>query len=173
MEKELAEIRENRADLQAQWETEKSGLEKLAEIKAEIEQTRQAIEKYKREYDLNKVAELQYGKLAELERNLAVEEEKLIEKHKGGTRLIKEEVDEDDIAEVVARWTGVPVSRLLEGEVKKLAQLEEHLHKRVIGQDEAVVAVSDAGIPARAGLKESNRPVASLPFFAASGVGKT
>src|SRR6266849_1563015 len=173
LEKELAEIKEERAALQAQWETEKEGLEALAKIKAEIEKTKQAIEKAKREYDLNKVAELQYGKLDELERNLAVEEEKLIEKHKGGARLIKEEVDEDDIAEVVARWTGIPVSRLLEGEVKKLAQLEDHLHKRVIGQDEAVVAVSDAVIRARAGLKDPNRPIGSFIFLGPTGVGKT
>jgi ATP-dependent Clp protease ATP-binding subunit ClpB len=173
LEKELAEIKEKRAVLQAQWETEKGGLEKLAKIKAEIEQTKQAIEKYKREYDLNKVAELQYGKLAELEKNLAVEEQKLIEKHKGGARLIKEEVDEDDIAAIVARWTGIPVSRLLEGEVKKLAQLEQHLHKRVIGQDEAVVAVSDAVIRARAGLKDPNRPIGSFIFLGPTGVGKT
>src|SRR6267143_607951 len=173
LEKELAEIKEKRAALQAQWETEKEGLEALAKIKAEIEKTKQVIEKAKREYDLNKVAELQYGKLAELERSLAVEEEKLIEKHKGGARLIKEEVDEDDIAEVVARWTGIPVSRLLEGEVKKLAQLEEHLHKRVIGQDEAVVAVSDAVIRARAGLKDPNRPIGSFIFLGPTGVGKT
>src|SRR5208282_5499627 len=138
LEKELAEIKDKRATLQAQWETETGGLEKLAKIKAEIEQTKLAIEKAKREYDLNKVAELQYGKLASLEKELAADEEKLIEKHAGGKRLIKEEVDEDDIAEVVARWTGIPVSRLLEGEVQKLAHLEEHLHKRVIGQDEAV-----------------------------------
>ena len=173
LEKELAEIKEKRAVLQAQWETEKGGLEKLAKIKAEIEQTKQAIEKYKREYDLNKVAELQYGKLAELERNLAVEEQNLIEKHKGGARLIKEEVDEDDIAAIVARWTGIPVSRLLEGEVKKLAQLEQHLHKRVIGQEEAVVAVSDAVIRARAGLKDPNRPIGSFIFLGPTGVGKT
>ena len=173
LEKELAEIKEKRAELQAQWETERGGLEALAKIKAEIEKTRQAIEKAKREYDLNKVAELQYGTLAELERNLAVEEQKLIEKHKGGVRLIKEEVDEDDIAEVVARWTGIPVSRLLEGEVKKLAQLEDHLHKRVIGQDEAVVAVSDAVIRARAGLKDPNRPIGSFIFLGPTGVGKT
>ena len=99
----------------------KGGLEKLAKIKAEIEQTRLEIEKAKREYDLNKVAELQYGKLAGLEKDLAEDEAKLIEKDSGGKRLIKEEVDEEDIAEVVARWTGVPVSRLMEGEVQKLA----------------------------------------------------
>src|SRR5208283_6039664 len=97
-------------------------------------------------------AELQYGKLASLQKELGAEEEKLIQENAGGKRLIKEEVDEDDIAEVVARWTGVPVSRLLEGEVQKLAHLEDHLHKRVIGQDEAVSAVADAVIRARAGL---------------------
>ncbi|MDO8434975.1 MAG: ATP-dependent chaperone ClpB [Candidatus Binatus sp.] len=173
LEKELAEIKDKRATLQAQWETERGGLEKLAKIKAEIEQTKQGIEKAKREYDLNKVAELQYGKLASLEKELAAEETKLIEKHGGGDRLIKEEVDEDDIAEVVARWTGVPVSRLLEGEVQKLAHLEEHLHKRVIGQDEAVIAVSDAVIRARAGLKDPNRPIGSFIFLGPTGVGKT
>src|SRR5271154_868022 len=173
LEKELAEIKDKRATLQAQWETETGGLEKLAEIKAEIEQTRLAIEKAKREYDLNKVAELQYGKLASLEKDLAADEEKLIEKNSGGKRLIKEEVDEDDIAEVVARWTGIPVSRLLEGEVQKLAHLEEHLHKRVIGQDEAVTAVADAVIRARSGLKDPNRPIGSFIFLGPTGVGKT
>ena len=173
LEKELAEIKEKRATLQAQWENERGGLEKLAKIKAEIEKTKQAIEKAKREYDLNKVAELQYGKLASLEKELAENEQKLIEKHGKGDRLIKEEVDEDDVAEVVARWTGVPVSRLLEGEVQKLGHLEEHLHKRVIGQDEAVTAVSDAVIRARAGLKDPNRPIGSFIFLGPTGVGKT
>ncbi len=173
LEKELAEIKEKRATLQAQWENERGGLEKLAKIKADIEKTKQAIEKAKREYDLNKVAELQYGKLASLEKELAENEQKLIEKHGKGDRLIKEEVDEDDVAEVVARWTGVPVSRLLEGEVQKLGHLEEHLHKRVIGQDEAVTAVSDAVIRARAGLKDPNRPIGSFIFLGPTGVGKT
>src|SRR5271155_4908904 len=173
LEKELAEIKDKRATLQAQWETETGGLEKLAKIKAEIEQTKLAIEKAKREYDLNKVAELQYGKLASLEKQLAADEEQLIAKNSGGKKLIKEEVDEDDIAEVVARWTGIPVSRLLEGEVQKLAHLEEHLHKRVIGQDEAVIAVSDAVIRARSGLKDPNRPIGSFIFLGPTGVGKT
>src|SRR5580698_4797693 len=173
LEKELAEIKEKRAGLQAQWETETGGLEKLAKIKAEIEQTKLAIEKAKREYDLNKVAELQYGKLASLEKQLAADEEQLIAKNSGGKKLIKEEVDEDDIAEVVARWTGIPVSRLLEGEVQKLAHLEEHLHKRVIGQDEAVTAVSDAVIRACSGLKDPNRPIGSFIFLGPTGVGKT
>src|SRR5271154_1018794 len=173
LEKELAEIKDKRATLQAQWETETGGLEKLAKIKAEIEQTRLAIEKAQREYDLEKLAELQRGKLPSLEKELAAEEQKLIEKNSGGKRLLKEEVDEDDIAEVVARWTGIPVSRLLEGEVQKLAHLEEHLHKRVIGQDEAVIAVSDAVIRARSGLKDPNRPIGSFIFLGPTGVGKT
>ena len=156
-----------------QWEAETSGLEKLAKIKAEIEQTRLAIEKAQRDYDLGKLAELQRGKLPSLEKELAAEEQKLVQKNSGGKRLLKEEVDEDDIAEVVARWTGVPVSRLLEGEVQKLAHLEEHLHKRVIGQDEAVIAVSDAVIRARSGLKDPNRPIGSFIFLGPTGVGKT
>ncbi|HEY6394815.1 MAG TPA: AAA family ATPase, partial [Candidatus Binataceae bacterium] len=173
LEKELSEAKEKRSGLQAQWQSEKGGLEKLAQIKAEIEQTRLAIDKAKREYDLNRVAELQYGKLATLEKNFAAEETKLIEKARGGARLIKEEVDEDDIAGIVARWTGIPVSRLLEGEVQKLAHLEEHLHKRVIGQDEAVSAVADAVVRARAGLKDPNRPIGSFIFLGPTGVGKT
>ncbi len=172
LEKELAEAKDKRSALQAQWQSEKGGLEKLAKIKAEIEQTRQAIEKAKREYDLNKVAELQYGKLASLEKALADDESRLIKKG-GGDRLIKEEVDEDDIAAVVARWTGIPVARLLEGEVQKLAHLEEQLHKRVIGQDEAVSAVADAVVRARAGLKDPNRPIGSFIFLGPTGVGKT
>jgi ATP-dependent Clp protease ATP-binding subunit ClpB len=173
LEKELSDVKERRSQLQAQWQHEKGGLEKLAKIKAEIEQTRLAIDKAKREYDLNKVAELQYGKLAGLEKQLAEEEENLIKEHGGGERLIKEEVDEDDIAAVVARWTHIPVSRLLEGEVTKLANLEEHLHKRVIGQDEAVSAVADAVIRARSGLKDPNRPIGSFIFLGPTGVGKT
>ncbi|HUA33725.1 MAG TPA: ATP-dependent chaperone ClpB [Candidatus Binataceae bacterium] len=173
LEKELGDVKDKRAQLQAQWEQEKGGLESLAKIKAEIEQTRLAIDKAKREYDLNKVAELQYGKLAGLEKQLGGEEDKLIKQHGGGQRLIKEEVDEDDIAAVVARWTGIPVSRLLEGEVQKLAHLEEHLHKRVIGQDEAVSAVADAVIRARSGLKDPNRPIGSFIFLGPTGVGKT
>jgi len=171
LEKELAEVRERHDTLEAQWRKEKEGLEGLAKIKAEIEQTKQEIEKARREYDLNRLAELQYGKLAGLEKNLAEEEEALLKK--GGERLIKEEVDEEDIAAVVARWTGVPVSRLMEGEVEKLTHLEDELHKRVIGQDEAVSAVSDAVVRARSGLKDPNRPIGSFIFLGPTGVGKT
>ena len=172
LEKELAEVREKRDALRAQWQSEKGAVEKLAGIKAKIEQTRQEIEKAKREYDLNKVAELQYGTLAALEKELA-EGEARNTPAGGAARLIKEEVDEEDIAEVVARWTGVPVSRLMEGEVQKLSHLEEQLHKRVIGQDEAVQAVADAVVRARAGLKDPNRPIGSFIFLGPTGVGKT
>ncbi len=172
LEKELADVRERHDALQARWQEEKGGLEGIAKIKAEIEQTRLAIDKARRDYDLNKLAELQYGKLAGLEKQLASEESRLIAKA-SGERLIKEEVDEDDIAEVVARWTGIPVSRLIEGEVQKLTHLEEHLHKRVIGQDEAVSAVADAVVRARAGLKDPNRPIGSFIFLGPTGVGKT
>jgi len=173
IEKELAEVRERHDALQARWEEERAGLEGISKVKAEIEQTKLAIEKARRDYDLNKLAELQYGKLAALEKQLAAEEARLVSKAGGGERLIKEEVDEDDIAEVVARWTGIPVSRLLEGEVQKLAHLEEQLHKRVIGQDEAVSAVADAVVRARAGLKDPNRPIGSFIFLGPTGVGKT
>jgi ATP-dependent Clp protease ATP-binding subunit ClpB len=171
LEKELAEAREKRDALQGQWQSEKGAVEKLAGIKAQIEQTRVEIEKAKREYDLNKVAELQYGRLAALEKELADAEKRSAPP--GGTRLIKEEVDEEDIAEVVARWTGIPVSRLMEGEVQKLSHLEEELHERVIGQDEAVRAVADAVVRARAGLKDPNRPIGSFIFLGPTGVGKT
>ncbi len=173
LEKELKDAIENRDRLKAQWEAEKGALERLSALKSQIEETRVQIEKAKREYDLNKVAELQYGKLAELEKQLAAEEKKVQQKSGGAERLIKEEVDEDDIAEVVSRWTGIPVSRLMEGEVQKLAHLEEHLHKRIVGQDEAVSAVADAVIRARAGLKDPNRPIGSFIFLGPTGVGKT
>jgi ATP-dependent Clp protease ATP-binding subunit ClpB len=171
LEKELAEAQERRQNLLAQWQSEKESIEKLSKIKSAIEQTRHEIDKAKREYDLNRVAELQYGKLASLEKELAAAESATSKA--GAGRLIKEEVDEEDIAEVVARWTGIPVSRLMEGEVQKLAHLEEHLHKRVIGQDEAVSAVADAVIRARAGLKDPNRPIGSFIFLGPTGVGKT
>ncbi|MBF6569827.1 MAG: ATP-dependent chaperone ClpB [Candidatus Binataceae bacterium] len=173
LEKELAEAQEKRSALQAQWQSEKAELGRVASLKAEIEQTRLEIEKAKREYDLNRVAELQYGKLAGLEKRLAENESQL---HQGGAaaqRLIKEEVDDEDIAEVVARWTSIPVSRLMQGEVEKLAHLEDHLHQRVIGQNEAVSAVSDAVIRARAGLADPNRPIGSFIFLGPTGVGKT
>src|SRR5205823_3726416 len=139
----------------------------------EIEQTKQEIEKAERQYDLNKVAELKYGKLAQLERQLAQEEGRLGASQDGGRRLLKERVDEEDIAEVVSRWTGIPVSRLVEGEREKLVHLAEHLHKRVVGQDDAVTAVANAVLRARAGITHPNRPIGSFIFLGPTGVGKT
>ena len=171
LEKELGDLKAQQQQLRARWEVEKQAIARLRSLKEEIEKTKLAIEQAEREYDLNRAAELKYGKLAQLERQLADEDKRLHEQ--GSLQLIKEEVDEDDIAAVVARWTGIPVSRLLEGEKEKLLRLAEHLHKRVVGQDEAVDAVADAVIRARSGLKDPNRPIGSFIFLGPTGVGKT
>jgi ATP-dependent Clp protease ATP-binding subunit ClpB len=171
LEKELADLKAQQQQLRARWEVEKQAVARLRSLKEEIEKTRLAVEQAQREYDLNRAAELRYGKLAQLEKQLAEEEKRLHEQV--DMQLIKEEVDEDDIAAVVARWTGIPVSRLLEGEKDKLLRLAEHLHKRVVGQDEAVDAVADAVIRARSGLKDPNRPIGSFIFLGPTGVGKT
>jgi ATP-dependent Clp protease ATP-binding subunit ClpB len=170
LEKELANLKSRSDALKAQWQTEKQAVQKLRKLREQIEQTRVEIEQAERRYDLNKVAELRYGRLFQLEKDLKEAESEL---SKQGTKLIKEEVDEEDIAEVVSRWTGIPVSKLLEGEVQKLLHLEEELHKRVVGQDEAVQAVSEAVIRARSGLKDPNRPIGSFIFLGPTGVGKT
>jgi ATP-dependent Clp protease ATP-binding subunit ClpB len=172
LEKELAELRETASSRRAQWEAEKGVISSLRGLRQEIEETKLAIEKAEREYDLNKVAELKYGTLAQLEGRLAKEMERLSEQQ-SGKQLLKEEVDEEDIAEVVARWTGIPVARLVEGEREKLVHLPEHLHERVVGQDEAVQAVANAVLRARAGIKDPNRPVGSFIFLGPTGVGKT
>jgi ATP-dependent Clp protease ATP-binding subunit ClpB len=172
LEKELANLKENGDALKARWQEEKDRVQKLRDLREQIEQTKLAVEQAERQYDLNKAAELKYGKLNELERKLK-EAEAAIAEHAGADRLIKEEVDEQDIAAVVSRWTGVPVSRLLEGEMQKLLHLDEELHKRVIGQDEAVTAVAEAVIRARSGLKDPNRPIGSFMFLGPTGVGKT
>ncbi len=171
LEKELADLKEEADRLKARWEVEKNAIARLRQLKEEIEQTKRAIEQAEREYDLNRVAELKYGRLVELQKALAEEEKRL--EAEGGVRLLKEEVDEDDIAEVVSRWTGIPVAKLMEGEREKLLHLSEHLHKRVVGQDEAVQAVTDAVIRARSGLKDPNRPIGSFIFLGPTGVGKT
>ena len=171
LEKELADLKTQQQELRARWDAEKQAVARLRSLKEEIEKTKMAMEQAQREYDLNRAAELKYGKLVQLEQQLAEEEKRLREK--GNMQLIKEEVDEDDIAAVVSRWTGIPVSRLLEGEKEKLLQLAEHLHKRVVGQDEAVDAVADAVIRARSGLKDPNRPIGSFIFLGPTGVGKT
>ncbi len=173
LEKELADLREQANALRAQWEREKGAIAGLRTLREDIEQTKQEIEKAERQYDLNKVAELKYGKLAQLERQLAQEEGRLGASQDGGRRLLKERVDEEDIAEVVSRWTGIPVSRLVEGEREKLVHLAEHLHKRVVGQDDAVTAVANAVLRARAGIKDPNRPIGSFIFLGPTGVGKT
>src|SRR6266404_5002356 len=172
LEKELADLRANGDQLQAQWQGEKEAVQKIRSISEEIEQTKVAIEQAQREYDLNRAAELQYGKLNQLEKQLREYEDGLDQQH-NRSRLLKEEVDEEDIAEVVSRWTHIPVSKLLAGELQQLLSLEEHLHKRVVGQDEAVSAVADAVIRARSGLKDPNRPIGSFIFLGPTGVGKT
>jgi ATP-dependent Clp protease ATP-binding subunit ClpB len=173
LEQELADLRETSSALRAQWEAEKGAIAAIRKTREEIEETKRAIEKAEREYDLNKVAELKYGKLAQLEKQIAQAEAALAAKGDGTGRLLKEEVDEEDIAEVVARWTGIPVSKLVEGEREKLVHLDEHLHKRVVGQDEAVTAVANAVLRARAGIKDPNRPIGSFIFLGPTGVGKT
>jgi ATP-dependent Clp protease ATP-binding subunit ClpB len=172
LEKEIADLKSESDALKAQWQAEKAAVQKLRALREQLEQTRIEIEKAERHYDLNRAAELKYGKLAELERQLKAEESRLAEKQ-SGKRLLKEEVDEEDIAQVVSRWTGVPVSKLLEGEMQKLLHLEEELHRRVIGQDEAVQAVAEAVMRARSGLKDPNRPIGSFIFLGPTGVGKT
>ena len=172
LEKELADLNNNSQSLLAQWQVEKEQISHLQDFSRKIEETRREIEKAEREYDLNKAAELKYGVLAKLEEEKQ-EAERLLASQAGGSRLLKEEVDEEDVAAIVSRWTGIPVSRLLEGEREKLVRLGEHLHQRVVGQDEAVQAVADAVIRARAGIKDPNRPIGSFIFLGPTGVGKT
>jgi ATP-dependent Clp protease ATP-binding subunit ClpB len=171
LEEELTRLQAEAATLRGQWEREKAAIERPRQLRKRIEEVKVDIEKATRAYDLNRVAELQYGTLAGLERELKEEEERA--QAEGGRRLIKEEVDEEDIAEVVSRWTGIPVSKLMEGEMQKLLRLEEELHHRVVGQDEAVRAVADAVIRARAGIKDPKRPIGSFLFLGPTGVGKT
>jgi ATP-dependent Clp protease ATP-binding subunit ClpB len=169
------ELGEKQRDLQAlktRWNSEKASVSRLRKTREAMEEVKQAIERAERAYDLNRVAELRYGELPRLERELALEQEQLGKKQ-GESRLLKEEVDEDDIAAIVSRWTGIPVSRLVEGEIEKLLKLDELLHQRVIGQNEAVQAVADAVLRARSGIKDPNRPIGSFLFLGPTGVGKT
>ena len=171
IEKEVAELRSSTDEIKARWQQEKGAVQGLRDLRAQIDQVKTEIERAERQYDLNRVAELRYGKLAELEKRLHDEEAGL--SSDGKPRLLKEEVDEEDIADVVSRWTGIPVSRLLEGEMRKLLRLPEELHKRVVGQNEAVDAVADAIVRARSGLSDPNRPIGSFIFLGPTGVGKT
>jgi ATP-dependent Clp protease ATP-binding subunit ClpB len=170
--KELADLRAEADAMMAQWEAERQAIRKLQALREELEEVRREVEEAERSYDLNRAAELRHGRLPELERRLAAEEERLTEKQ-GGFRLLREVVDEDEVAEVVGRWTGIPVSRLMEGEREKLLRLDELLHERVIGQDEAVQLVADAVIRARSGIKDPRRPIGSFIFLGPTGVGKT
>lgn len=172
LEQELKEKRGEVEALKTQWEVEKSSVGRLHQIRQQLEEVKHQIERAEREYDLNRVAELRYGTLPRLERELAAEEQHL-DKNNGESRLLKEDVDEEDIAGVVSRWTGIPVSRLLQGEVEKLLKLGELLHQRVIGQDEGVKAVAEAVLRARSGIKDPNRPIGSFLFLGPTGVGKT
>ncbi|MFS8533440.1 ATP-dependent chaperone ClpB [Sphaerobacter thermophilus] len=172
LERELADLREQEQVLRSQWEQEREAIQRISELKEQIEQTRHEIEQAQRAADYARASELQYGRLVELERKLKEEERHLAEVQTHG-KLLKEEVDADDIAEVVSKWTGIPVSKLVEGEIEKLVHMESRLHQRVVGQDEAIEAVSNAIRRARAGLQDPNRPLGSFIFLGPTGVGKT
>ncbi|MFM7455206.1 MAG: Clp protease N-terminal domain-containing protein [Vulcanococcus sp.] len=172
LEKELADLSEQQSALNAQWQKEKGSIDALGALKEEIEQVQLQIEQAKRSYDLNKAAELEYGTLAELHKQLAAKEEELTAGG-GDKTLLREEVTEEDIAEVIAKWTGIPVTKLVQSEMEKLLHLEDELHTRVVGQAQAVTAVADAIQRSRAGLSDPNRPIASFLFLGPTGVGKT
>jgi ATP-dependent Clp protease ATP-binding subunit ClpB len=171
LEKELADSKEREKELTAQWQAEKQQVAALGKLREELDAARLELEQAKRRYDYNKASEIEYGTIPELEKRIKLEEEKLATGQ--GAQLIKQEVTEEDIAEVVARWTHIPVTRLLEGEVQRLLKLDEELHKRVVGQDEAVTAVAEAVVRSRSGLKDPNRPMGSFIFLGPTGVGKT
>jgi ATP-dependent Clp protease ATP-binding subunit ClpB len=171
IEEQLAELRSQTDGISARWQAEKNSVAALRSMREQIDHTKTEIDQAERQYDLNRAAELRYGQLADLERRLKTAEDRLIKDD--APRLLKEEVDEHDIGEVVSRWTGIPVSKLLEGEMRKLLRLDDELHTRVIGQDEAVTAVAEAVIRSRSGLSDPNRPIGSFIFLGPTGVGKT
>src|SRR5436305_1020828 len=172
IEQRIADLKEQSSGMKAKWQSEKEEIDRMRAAKNELEQLRLQLDQARNAGDLAKAAELQYGRIPELEQKLAAEQQKLAELQRDGV-MLKEEVDEEDVAEVVAKWTGVPVSKMLEGEMQKLVTMEERLRQRVIGQDEALTAVSDAVRRARAGLQDPNRPVGSFIFLGPTGVGKT
>jgi ATP-dependent Clp protease ATP-binding subunit ClpB len=172
LEKELADLKESSEGLRSRWQQEKAAIQQIREKKSQLEQIRMEIEKAERAAEYGKAAELKYGTLAQLEREVQAAEEKLAALHRG-EKLLAEEVMPEDIAEVVAKWTGIPVTKLLEGEVTKLLRMEENLHARVVGQEEAVTAVANAVRRARAGMQDPNRPLGSFLFLGPTGVGKT
>jgi ATP-dependent Clp protease ATP-binding subunit ClpB len=172
IEKEIAELGEKRSGLVVQWQSEKEGIQKIRGIKEQIEKAKLEAEKAEREGNLGRAAELRYGKLLELQKQLEVESSKL-SAVQAETKILKEEVDEEDVAEIVSKWTGIPVSKMLEGEMQKLLHMEDRLRMRVIGQDDAIIAVSNAVRRARAGIQDPNRPIGSFIFMGPTGVGKT
>jgi len=172
LERQLAELSEKRTSLRSRWDQEKEVIGKIRTLKAQLEEVRGDADRAERAADFAKAAELRYGKAVELEKQIQAAQERLAQLQ-GGHALLKEEVDEEDIAEIVGRWTGIPVSRLMEGEIAKLIKMEERLHERVIGQDEAVSAVANAVRRNRSGLSDPNRPVGSFIFLGPTGVGKT
>jgi len=172
LERELANLKEEKNRLTAHWEQEKEAIHGSQKLKEELEQVRNEMQRVQQAGDYAKASELQYGKIPELERKIKEQESKLAEQQKGH-RMLKEEVDEEDIAEVVGRWTGIPVSRLMESEIQKLIKMEDRLHNRVVGQEEAIAAVANAIRRARAGLQDPNRPLGSFIFLGPTGVGKT
>jgi ATP-dependent Clp protease ATP-binding subunit ClpB len=172
LEKELADLKEERGRLAAHWQEEKQTIQKGRKLKEELDAVRQDVERAQRSGNYAKASELQYARVPQLEQQIRNEEARLATLQ-SSKRMLKEEVDEEDIAEVVSKWTHIPVSRLMEGEIEKLVHMEERLHRRVIGQDEAIVAVSNAIRRARAGLQDPNRPLGSFLFLGPTGVGKT
>ncbi|NJN03996.1 MAG: ATP-dependent chaperone ClpB [Leptolyngbyaceae cyanobacterium RM1_1_2] len=173
LDKEIADLKEDQHTLNAQWQAEKGSIDHIQSLKEEIDQVNVEIQQAERDYDLNKAAELKYGKLTDLQRGLEQAEAQLADAQTSGASLLREEVIEEDIAEIISKWTGIPVSKLVESEMQKLLHLEDELHHRVIGQDEAVTAVADAIARSRAGLADPNRPTASFIFLGPTGVGKT
>ena len=171
LEKELAELKEKAAVLKTEWEAEKKSISDVGTLRESLELAKRNLAKAEREYDLNKAAELRHGIIPGLEKQIKAIEEKV--KDDSGKRLLKEQVDEEDIAEIVSRWTHIPVSKLVQGEREKLLSLPQKLHERVVGQDDAVTAVADSVLRARAGLKDPKRPIASFIFLGPTGVGKT
>ncbi|QHV00339.1 ATP-dependent chaperone ClpB [Synechocystis sp. CACIAM 05] len=173
LEKELADFKEEQSKLNGQWQSEKTVIDQIRTVKETIDQVNLEIQQAQRDYDYNKAAELQYGKLTDLQRQVEALETQLAEQQTSGKSLLREEVLESDIAEIISKWTGIPISKLVESEKEKLLHLEDELHSRVIGQDEAVTAVAEAIQRSRAGLSDPNRPTASFIFLGPTGVGKT
>jgi ATP-dependent Clp protease ATP-binding subunit ClpB len=173
LEKELADLKEEQSRFNAQWQSEKEVIDKIRTLKETIDQVNLEIQQAERDYDLNRAAELRYGKLTDLQRQVKEAESQLAERQTTGASLLREEVTESDIAEIISKWTGIPISKLVESEKEKLLHLEDELHQRVIGQDEAVTAVAEAIQRSRAGLADPNRPTASFIFLGPTGVGKT